>query len=501
MATYAPINYAPPQGTAGAPQMIAAPTYQQPQLLAFGGNAQYTEAGANLANQLLQAYMKKLELDKAEAAGDELSQFMGMAQQYQGPSADPEQAFRYLDQDEKLQNLTSALIGSEYTPNQQLGQEMLLQALLKEPKEPTREEQIGEVLAQTPNTIMTPSFGPLADPEQYSAALEQGAWKRRRTPFEQMEVDEAAVRAAGLGDLDLARKRAEMEMSDEYAQIKEQREEIRTRSKEDRQLAAKIAEEGRAHILYNQRAESDLGRNKRLKEYEQNLESTAYDPKLEQDIRKEFTTNSQRFRLTQEAWDKIQITELTAAGDMALIFNYMKMLDPNSSVMEGEYSNAQNAASWSETIRAKYNAAVNGQILDEGPRENFKKQAKAIYNAGRIAQKEMRETYTKIAEKHNLNVDTTLVKFMRDIDEPEKSDEKTETPELSTELPQVGQDVDVSVESRTNPLKKGVVYSNPEDGLAYIRGDDSTGGAMKLFTGTTMINGISVKYERGEKVE
>ena len=61
--------------------------------------------------------------------------------------------------------------------------------------------------------------------------------------------------------------------------------------------------------------------------------------------------------------------------------------------------------------------------------------------------------------------------------------------------------MDVSVESRTNPLKKGVVYSNPEDGLAYIRGDDSTGGAMKLFTGTTMINGISVTYKRGEKVE
>ena len=488
------------------PQMIAAPTFQLPQLQAFSKGAQYTEAVANLANQLLQAYLKKQELNKGEAASSELADLLAVMDVSQDPSisAGPVQdpsAYAVPSQADQYDFLAKGLLGSKLTQNREMGQEMLIQALLKEPKEPTREEQIGEVLAQTPRTIMTPSFGPLADPEQYSAALEQGAWKRRRTPFEQMEADEAAVRDAGLGDLDLARKRAEMEMSDDYVKRVEKRAEIRQLGKEDRQLAAKIAEEGRAHIYYNQRAESDLGRNKRLKEYEQGLESTAYDPKLEQDIRKEFTTNSQRFRLTQEAWDKIQITELTAAGDMALIFNYMKMLDPNSSVMEGEYSNAQNAASWSETIRAKYNAAVNGQILDEGPRENFKAQAKAIYNTSRIAQKEMRETYTKIAEKHNLDVDTTLVKFMRDIDEPARSDEKTETPELSTELPQIGQDVDVSVESRTNPLKKGVVYSNPEDGLAYIRGDDSTGGAMKLFTGTTMINGISVKYERGEKVE
>ena len=41
------------------PQMVAAPTFQLPQLQAFSKNAQYTEAAANLANQLLQAYLKK----------------------------------------------------------------------------------------------------------------------------------------------------------------------------------------------------------------------------------------------------------------------------------------------------------------------------------------------------------------------------------------------------------------------------------------------------------
>ena len=63
------------------PQMIAAPTFQLPQLQAFSGGAQTTEAAANLANQLLQAYMKKLELDKGDARSAELRDLLVSASQ------------------------------------------------------------------------------------------------------------------------------------------------------------------------------------------------------------------------------------------------------------------------------------------------------------------------------------------------------------------------------------------------------------------------------------
>ena len=63
------------------PQMIAAPTFQLPQLQAFSGGAQYTEAAANLANQLLQAYMKKLEIEKGDARSAELRDLLVSAGQ------------------------------------------------------------------------------------------------------------------------------------------------------------------------------------------------------------------------------------------------------------------------------------------------------------------------------------------------------------------------------------------------------------------------------------
>ena len=63
------------------PQMTAAPTFQLPQLQAFSGGAQTTEAVANLANQLLQAWMQKKELDKGDARSAELRDLLVSAGQ------------------------------------------------------------------------------------------------------------------------------------------------------------------------------------------------------------------------------------------------------------------------------------------------------------------------------------------------------------------------------------------------------------------------------------
>lgn len=61
----------------------------------------------------------------------------------------------------------------------------------------------------------------------------------------------------------------------------------------------------------------------------------------------------------------------TPAGDMAAIFAFMKAQDPNSSVREGEYANAQNAANVPDQIRNLYNKALAGTLLTEDQRADF----------------------------------------------------------------------------------------------------------------------------------
>ncbi|MBP3730713.1 MAG: hypothetical protein J6I40_04495 [Mailhella sp.] len=60
-----------------------------------------------------------------------------------------------------------------------------------------------------------------------------------------------------------------------------------------------------------------------------------------------------------------------AAGDLAMIFSYMKMLDPTSVVREGEQASAQNAAGVPDRVRNLYNNILTGQRLSPTQRREF----------------------------------------------------------------------------------------------------------------------------------
>lgn len=85
------------------------------------------------------------------------------------------------------------------------------------------------------------------------------------------------------------------------------------------------------------------------------------------------------------------------AGDMALIFSYMKMLDPGSAVREQEYANASNAASIPERIRAAYNAAIDGEILTPAMRADFVDRAGQIYQGAAETQQTINDRYSGLA--------------------------------------------------------------------------------------------------------
>lgn len=99
------------------------------------------------------------------------------------------------------------------------------------------------------------------------------------------------------------------------------------------------------------------------------------------------TTQSKAFAAEQKVKDYNDITSAygrvisaqdNAAGDLSLIFAYMKMLDPGSVVREGEFATAQNAAGIPDKIKNAYNNALNGERLGANQRAQFKNQAKDI---------------------------------------------------------------------------------------------------------------------------
>lgn len=121
--------------------------------------------------------------------------------------------------------------------------------------------------------------------------------------------------------------------------------------------------------LEQQRAKSEEERIKDVAKYTNEL---ADDFRAEN---KEFTSAFTSFR-------KIAMTDpddSTGADDIALIFNYMKVLDPNSVVRESEFGLAAQSGSFGQTIMAAYQQIQSGQKLTPTQRRYFIESAQAQF--------------------------------------------------------------------------------------------------------------------------
>lgn len=91
---------------------------------------------------------------------------------------------------------------------------------------------------------------------------------------------------------------------------------------------------------------------------------------------------------------KASITDPSSAGDMALIFNFMKLLDPASTVREGEFATAQNAGGVPDIVLTAYNNMLrNGERLDPERREDFATRSAALYEQAVAEQRERNGRY------------------------------------------------------------------------------------------------------------
>jgi hypothetical protein len=100
--------------------------------------------------------------------------------------------------------------------------------------------------------------------------------------------------------------------------------------------------------------------------------------KGEMQMRKEVSDRLKDSRTIVNAYRGLEISgkDPSAASDMSIIFAYMKMLDPASTVREGEYASAQNTTGIPGQVLNFYNKAKTGNFLTPQQRKDFLAQAK-----------------------------------------------------------------------------------------------------------------------------
>lgn len=141
-------------------------------------------------------------------------------------------------------------------------------------------------------------------------------------------------------------------------------------------------------------------------------------------LRKGFEGQTKDFVKVRDAYRRIGASaeDPSAAGDMAMIFNYMKVLDPGSTVREGEYATAKQATGVPGYVMNLYNQAKDGKLLNVTQRGDFLNRAEKLYTAqlGGLAQLE--NQYTGLARNYGLNPKNIIVDYRV------KEKEKKKTP-------------------------------------------------------------------------
>lgn len=132
-------------------------------------------------------------------------------------------------------------------------------------------------------------------------------------------------------------------------------------------------------------------------------------------LRTSFFNQAQPHIQISQAYRKIETAPDTAAGDMSKIFGFMKILDPGSTVREGEYASAENARGVPDTVKAQYNKVISGQRLTPKQRTEFTQAAGDLV----ISQKQQFDTqkkyYSDIATNYSINPENIIYDPYKDL--------------------------------------------------------------------------------------
>lgn len=167
------------------------------------------------------------------------------------------------------------------------------------------------------------------------------------------------------------------------------------------QQAAELAKQQRETDIMLKMMEIEAARGKT----ERDISETEF--KQEKDLRGEFTKLSKDFTEAKLGFEKVQNAAMTkkpsGATDIALVFGYMKVLDPNSVVREGEFATAANAGGVGETVRNFYNKLLEGTLLTPKVRRQFISSARTQFQPYLQEQGDREREFIELSGAYNLD--------------------------------------------------------------------------------------------------
>jgi hypothetical protein len=126
-------------------------------------------------------------------------------------------------------------------------------------------------------------------------------------------------------------------------------------------------------------------------------------------LRDDYIANSRRFVTVRDFYDRMKSAPGKGAGDLTLVFSYMKVLDPESAVRSDERADVNNAGGVPEAVRALYNRVLGGGLLTETIRKDIKAEGDRIWSDALNRHSSLTTQFTNIAKRNKLNPQNVIV--------------------------------------------------------------------------------------------
>lgn len=133
--------------------------------------------------------------------------------------------------------------------------------------------------------------------------------------------------------------------------------------------------------------------------------------KNENTLRDEFNTISKDFRTVQDAYSKIKQTSDSGAGDMSMLYAYVKLLDPGSVVRESEFATAAASGSFGEQVQGAAKSILAGGRLPPSQRTEFLNEAERLYQGQKLGYDRISNVYTDIAKRKGLDPQNIITNY------------------------------------------------------------------------------------------
>jgi len=130
-------------------------------------------------------------------------------------------------------------------------------------------------------------------------------------------------------------------------------------------------------------------------------------------VKNDFEDSAKTYIGARDGWNKVQsaATNPSPAGDISLIFGFMKTIDPTSTVREGEFATAANAGGVPERVRVMYQKALNGERLTPEQRQDFMTQAHNAYKTYEGSYQMSKAQSVKLAKALGIPPDLIITDF------------------------------------------------------------------------------------------